>query len=102
MTGTYSYIRAGNEIYKKSFAIIRAEADLARFPLMKKKSRCASSMPAAWWKLAKDVVFSPGMVSSARKALQAGAPILCDAKMVASGITRARLPANNEVICTLG
>ena len=58
-------------------------------------------MPAAWPEAARDIVFHPGFADAASEALKAGAPILCDSKMVANGITRARLPANNEIVCTL-
>jgi precorrin-8X/cobalt-precorrin-8 methylmutase len=78
------YETDGAAIYRQSFATIRAEADLARFT------------PEAF------IRFTPDMASKARKALQDGAPILCDARMVSEGVTRARLPADNAVICTLG
>jgi len=95
------YIKDGAEIYAKSFATIRAEADLARFdPLL---SRVVVRMIHACGMvdLAEDVVASPGFAVAARDALRAGAPILCDANMVAAGVTRARLPAGNAVVCTL-
>ena len=98
----YSYIKNGNDIYQKSFAIIRAEANLARFNAEEEKVAVRIIHACGMVEIARDIVFSPGMVATARAALQNGAPILCDAKMVASGITRARLPANNDVICTLG
>lgn len=95
------YNRDGEDIYRRSFAIIRAETNLARIPpdLEKLAVRVvhACGMPDA----ADDLVFSANAGTIGRKALQAGAPILCDARMVAEGITRSRLPANNEVICTL-
>jgi precorrin-8X/cobalt-precorrin-8 methylmutase len=99
--GAPSYIRDGTEIYQRSFAIIRAEADLARFtpdeePIAVRIIHACGQVDAAH-----ELVFSPGFVDAARNALQGGAPILCDTKMVAGGVTRARLPANNEVICTL-
>ena len=98
---TYSYIRDGAEIYRRSFAIIRAEADLDRFnseqePVAVRVIHASGQVDAA-----ADLVFSPDFVGAARRALESGVPILCDAKMIAGGITRARLPANNEVICTL-
>ena len=99
---THDYIRDGNAIYRKSFAIIRAESDLARFSAEEEKVAVRIIHACGMVEAAKDIEFSNGMVLLARKALQSGAPILCDAKMVASGITRARLPANNEIICTLG
>ena len=97
----FSYLRDGAEIYRRSFAIIRAEADLARFteeeePIAVRIIHACGQVGAAG-----DLAFAPGAVIAARQALEAGAPILCDANMVASGITRARLPANNAVICAL-
>ena len=102
MTGRYDYMRDGAAIYEKSFATIRSEADLSG--LSDVESRVAVRMIHACGMvdLTGDIVFSPGFGDAARRALQAGAPILCDAKMVASGITHSRLPADNEVVCTLG
>ncbi len=97
----YSYLRDGAEIYQRSFAIIRAEADLARFAPEEESIAVRIIHACGQVEAAADIAFAPGAVLAARRALEAGAPILCDAKMVASGITRARLPANNEVICTL-
>ena len=95
------YIRDGDEIYRRSFAIIRAEADLGRFTAAEERVAVriihACGMPEA----ASDIVFHPDFAAAASQALKAGAPILCDSKMVANGITRARLPANNEIVCTL-
>ena len=96
------YIREGDEIYRRSFATIRAEADLSGFPPDVAQVVVRMIHACGQVDLAADVAFSPDVVTAARKALQAGAPILCDARMVASGITAARLPAGNEVICTLG
>jgi precorrin-8X/cobalt-precorrin-8 methylmutase len=95
------YVKDGAEIYRQSFATIRAEAGLARFP--EDVSRVVVRMIHACGMvdLAADVAYSPDVVAKARAALEAGAPILCDAQMIASGITRPRLPAGNEVICTL-
>ncbi|MBO3742769.1 precorrin-8X methylmutase [Actinoplanes sp. NEAU-H7] len=95
------YVHDGAEIYRRSFATIRAEADLSGLP--EDVSRVVVRMIHACGMvdLVKDVRFSPGVVTAARKALLDGAPILCDAEMVASGVTRSRLPAGNEVICTL-
>jgi precorrin-8X/cobalt-precorrin-8 methylmutase len=95
------YVRDGAEIYRRSFATIRAEAELSELP--EDVARVAVRMIHACGMvdLAGDIGFSPGAVTAARKALLAGAPILCDAEMVASGVTRRRLPADNEVICTL-
>ncbi len=95
------YIRDGAAIYERSFAIIRDEADLSRFT--PEQAEIAVRMIHACGRVdaAAFVDFSPDIVSSARAALQNGAPIFCDAQMVAHGITRARLHAENEVICTL-
>jgi precorrin-8X/cobalt-precorrin-8 methylmutase len=101
MKKNYTYLRKGAEIYQKSFAIIRAEADLARFTADEEKVAVRIIHACGMVEAASDIFFSPNMVQTARMALQNGAPILCDANMIASGITRARLPANNEVICTL-
>ncbi len=101
MTNLRSYIRDGAAIYRQSFATIRAEADLGRFSAEEEVVAVRMIHACGMVEIAADIVFSPGAVAIARQALQAGAPILCDAKMVASGITRARLPANNAVICTL-
>ena len=97
----FDYIRDGAEIYRRSFAAIRAEADLGRFPadvawvVVRMIHSCGmTDLPA-------DVGYSDGVVRAARAALLGGAPVLCDAQMVASGITRRRLPAVNEVVCTL-
>jgi precorrin-8X/cobalt-precorrin-8 methylmutase len=95
------YETSGAAIYAQSFAIIRAEADLARFDPV--EERCVVRMihAAGMVGLAAHVRFSPGMARAAEAALRAGAPILCDARMVSEGITRARLPSDNAIICTL-
>lgn len=95
------YVRDGAEIYRRSFAIIRAEADLARFTPAEEKVAVRIIHACGMVEVARDIVFSNGFADNARWALLAGAPILCDSKMVANGITRARLPARNEVVCTL-
>ncbi|HRO11561.1 MAG TPA: precorrin-8X methylmutase [Amaricoccus sp.] len=95
------YVRDGTAIYERSFAIIRAEADLARFPPEEAEIAVRMIHACGLVEAAAHVRFSPGFVAAAREALVAGAPILCDAEMVAHGVTRARLPAANEVICTL-
>ncbi|WP_409331374.1 precorrin-8X methylmutase [Trujillonella humicola] len=97
----YAYEKDGAEIYRQSFATIRAEADLAGLP--EDVSRVVVRMIHACGQvdLVADVAFSPAVVSRARAALDAGAPVLCDATMVASGVTRRRLPADNDVVCTL-
>lgn len=96
-----SYLTDGAEIYRRSFATIRAEADLRRFPPDVAQVVVRMIHGCGQVDLAEDVAFSSGVVAAARAALRAGAPILCDANMVASGVTRKRLPANNEVVCTL-
>jgi precorrin-8X/cobalt-precorrin-8 methylmutase len=96
-----SYIRDGDEIYRRSFAIIRAEADLARFTPAEERAAVRIIHACGMVEIARDIVFHPGFATAASQALKAGAPVLCDSKMVANGITRARLPADNEIICTL-
>jgi precorrin-8X/cobalt-precorrin-8 methylmutase len=98
---TRDYIRDGAAIYDRSFATIRAEADLAGLPAAESRIAVRIIHACGMVEIARDLRFSPGFADAARAALRAGAPILCDSKMVASGITRARLPARNEVICTL-
>lgn len=101
MSEPYSYIRDGAEIYRNSFAIIRAEADLARFEGTAEEVAVRIIHACGMIEVVRDIEMSDDFATSARTALLNGAPILCDAKMVAQGITRARLPARNEVICTL-
>jgi precorrin-8X/cobalt-precorrin-8 methylmutase len=96
-----SYIRDGAAIYERSFAIIRAEAKLARFTPEQEKVAVRMIHACGMVELADDIEFSPTFVAAAKEALRKGAPILCDANMVAHGVTRARLPANNPVVCTL-
>ncbi|MFZ2177168.1 MAG: precorrin-8X methylmutase [Rhodococcus sp. (in: high G+C Gram-positive bacteria)] len=95
------YIRDGAEIYRQSFATIRAEADLSAFPGDVSQAVVRMIHASGQVDLVKDIGFTPGVVKAAREALANGAPILCDANMVAAGVTRKRLPANNEVLCTL-
>ncbi|MDE1934238.1 precorrin-8X methylmutase [Bradyrhizobium sp.] len=97
----HRYETDGAAIYRKSFAIIRAEADLARFSPDEEPVVVRMIHAAGMVGLEAHVRFTPGMASIARTALQQGAPILCDARMVSEGITRSRLPAGNAVICTL-
>jgi precorrin-8X/cobalt-precorrin-8 methylmutase len=97
----YEYEKDPGAIYRRSFAVIRSEADLARFSLLEERVAVRVIHACGMVEAAGDIVFSPGAAEAARDALRAGAPIFCDARMVAEGITRARLPANNEVICTL-
>ena len=97
----YDYIRDGDAIYRASFAIIRAEADFSAFSATEADVAVRMVHASGLVESAQQFVFGPGFVDAARGALQAGAPIFCDAEMVARGVTAARLPANNEVICTL-
>ncbi|WP_206240266.1 precorrin-8X methylmutase [Novosphingobium terrae] len=97
----YTYEMDGAAIYRQSFATIRAEADLARFTPAQEPVVVRMIHAAGLVGLEAHVAFSEGMAEAARAALEAGAPILCDARMVSEGITRARLPAGNAVICTL-
>ena len=96
-----AYLRDGAAIYERSFAIIRAEADLARFAPDEAEVAIRMIHACGLVEAARHIEFGPGLIAAARSALAQGAPILCDAEMVAHGITRARLPARNEVICTL-
>lgn len=96
-----SYISDGAEIYSKSFAIIRAEADLARFKGHAEKIAVRMIHASGMVEIASDIAMSDDFAAKGHAALRAGAPILCDAKMIAHGITRSRLPAANEVVCTL-
>jgi precorrin-8X/cobalt-precorrin-8 methylmutase len=95
------YIRDGAEIYRCSFAIIRAEADLTRFQGTAERVVVRMIHACGMTDLPCDVDLAPDFADVGEAALQAGTPILCDSKMVANGITRARLPAKNEVVCTL-
>lgn len=95
------YIRDGQAIYRNSFATIRAEADLSQIPPDLEKLAVRVIHACGMVDVVQDLRFSQGAGSAGRQALAAGAPILCDAHMVAEGVTRARLPANNPVICTL-
>ena len=97
----YEYEKDGAEIYRQSFATIRAEADLSGMP--EDVARVAVRMIHACGQvdLVEDIVYSPAVVERARAAMDAGAPVLCDVQMVASGVTRRRLPKDNDVVCTL-
>src|SRR5580692_6185313 len=101
MSEQAAYLRDGTAIYQRSFAIIRAEADLTR--LSAEEADVAVRMIHACGQvdMAQHIVFGGGLVAAARDALVKGAPIFCDAEMVAHGVTRARLPGKNDVICTL-
>ena len=101
MNGGHEYIRDGTAIYERSFAIIRAETDLSRFSadeadiVVRMVHACGSTDAA------RHIQFGGNLVAAARDALRSGAPILCDSEMVAHGVTRSRLPARNDVLCTL-
>ncbi|MEE3501907.1 precorrin-8X methylmutase [Acidiphilium acidophilum] len=97
----FDYIHDGAAIYARSFATIRAEADLAAFGPDEAQVAVRIIHASGMVDIARDIGFSEGFVAIARGALRAGAPVLCDSEMVAHGITRARLPAGNEVVCTL-
>ncbi|WP_267351600.1 precorrin-8X methylmutase [Sphingomonas sp. GM_Shp_2] len=97
----HSYETDGAAIYRQSFATIRREADLARFPAEEEPVAVRMIHAAGMVELAAHIRFTPGFAAAARAALAAGAPILCDAHMVSEGVTRARLPADNAVLCTL-
>ena len=95
------YERDGAEIYRQSFATIRAEADLAGLPADLATVVVRMIHACGMVDLVSDVEASADVVGIARNALRTGAPVLCDAQMVAAGITRRRLPSNNEIVCTL-
>jgi len=95
------YLRDGAAIYARSFAIIRAEADLSGFSAEESQVAVRVIHACGMVDAAGDLRFAPGFVAAARAALRGGAPVLCDSRMVANGITRARLPAGNDVVCTL-
>ena len=101
MKANYAYEKDAAAIYRRSFAIIRGEADLARFSPVEERVAVRIIHACGMVEAAADLLFSVGAAEAARDALRAGAPIFCDARMVAEGVTRARLPANNDVICTL-
>ncbi|WP_055482030.1 precorrin-8X methylmutase [Sphaerimonospora mesophila] len=96
------YIRDGAEIYRRSFATIRAETDLTGMPPDVAQVAVRMIHACGMTDLVADLGWSPSVVAHAREALRRGAPVLCDAMMVASGVTRRRLPAGNDVVCTLG
>jgi precorrin-8X/cobalt-precorrin-8 methylmutase len=95
------YLRDGNAIYQKSFATIRAEANLALLPTDMETVAVRLIHACGMTDIVEDLAYSVGAAAIGRKALAQGAPILCDAQMVANGVTRKRLPAHNDVICTL-
>ena len=95
------YEKNAAEILRRSFATIRAQADLGRFSAEESQVAVRMIHACGMVDLVDDIAFSPGAVLGARAALRGGAPILCDVQMVASGVSRRRLPADNEVVCTL-
>ncbi|MFF0189693.1 precorrin-8X methylmutase [Streptomyces sp. NPDC005244] len=97
----FDYEKDGAAIYRQSFATIRAEADLSALPADVSQVAVRMIHACGMVDLVEDLGHTPGVVARAREALHAGAPILCDVSMVASGVTRKRLPAANEVLCTL-
>jgi precorrin-8X/cobalt-precorrin-8 methylmutase len=101
MSERAAYLRDGAAIYERSFAIIRSEADLSRFSSDEADVAVRMIHACGHVDVARHILFGGDLVAAARGALAHGAPILCDAQMVAHGVTRARLPANNDVICTL-
>ncbi|MBE4733977.1 precorrin-8X methylmutase [Streptomyces caniscabiei] len=98
---TYDYEKGGPAIYRQSFATIRAEADLAALPADVSQVAVRMIHACGMVDLVRDLTYTPDVVARARAALRAGAPIFTDVKMVASGVTRKRLPADNDVLCTL-
>jgi precorrin-8X/cobalt-precorrin-8 methylmutase len=98
---TSNYLRDGDAIYRRSFAIIRSEADLSRFSAEEAEVAVRMIHACGVVEVSRQIEFGNGLVAAARAALAQGAPILCDAEMVAQGVTRERLPARNDVICTL-
>ncbi|MEW1923168.1 precorrin-8X methylmutase [Streptomyces sp. NPDC088360] len=97
----HQYEKDGPAIYRQSFATIRAEADLSGLPADVSQVAVRMIHACGMVDLVRDLAFTPRVVARAREALRAGAPILCDVAMVASGVTRKRLPADNDVVCTL-
>ena len=97
----HTYETNGAEIYRQSFATIRREADLQRFTPGEERVTVRMIHAAGMVELVAHVQFSAGVVAAGQRALEAGAPVLCDVRMVSEGITRSRLPAGNPVICTL-
>ncbi|MFE2376924.1 precorrin-8X methylmutase [Streptomyces sp. NPDC059398] len=97
----FDYEKDGPAIYRQSFATIRAEADLSGLPADVSQVTVRMIHACGMVDLVRDLAYTPQVVARAREALRAGAPVLCDVAMVASGVTRKRLPAGNEVVCTL-
>jgi len=101
MSERAAYLRDGTAIYERSFAIIRSEADLSSFSADEADIAVRMIHACGQVEVAQHIVFGGDVVAAARRTLAGGAPIFCDAEMVAHGVTRARLPAQNDVICTL-
>lgn len=101
MPERFDYLRDGAAIYERSFAIIRAEADLSPFTAEEADVVVRMIHACGWVEISRHIAFGEGFIGAARAALARGAPILCDSEMVAHGVTRARLPAHNDVVCTL-
>jgi precorrin-8X/cobalt-precorrin-8 methylmutase len=101
VTRVYEYEKDPAAIYRRSFAIIRSEADLGRFSPLEERIAVRVIHACGMVEAAADLVFTPGAAAHARQAIRAQAPIFCDARMVAEGVTRGRLPADNDVVCTL-
>jgi precorrin-8X/cobalt-precorrin-8 methylmutase len=101
MSHRCDYLRDGAAIYAQSFATIRAEADLARFSADEARVAVRVIHACGMVEIAGDLTFDPRFTAAARQALLAGKSVVCDSQMVAHGITRSRLPANNQVVCTL-
>lgn len=101
MSQSFDYERDPAKIYERSFAIIRSEAELTRFSGIEERVAVRLIHTSGMVELAQDIWFSNGFGEAAANAIRAGAPILCDAKMIVSGVTRARLSANNEILCFL-
>jgi len=97
----YDYEKDPTAIYRRSFAIIRKEADLEGFSPVEERVAVRVIHACGMVEAARDLVFAPGAAEAAAQALRGGAPVCCDSRMVAEGVTRPRLPANNEVVCTL-
>jgi precorrin-8X/cobalt-precorrin-8 methylmutase len=102
MSVTYDYVKDGAEIYRQSFGTIRAEADLDRVPEELQATAIRMIHASGQIDLLDDLAWSEGFAAAATAALRGGAPILCDARMVASGIIGTRLPRDNEIVCLLG
>ena len=100
-TRRYEYLTDGAEIYRRSFATIRAESDLSRLPAALDVVATRIIHAAGDVEIVREIEAHPEVVSAARAALRAGAPILTDSNMLASGVTRRRLPSDNEIVCTL-